>query len=145
MSDAVCSFFNSGRWNEINRSAFLSVKYHNPDNSFFEHLPVKEKVENSYKNKRLEKINSMRNGIIVDTLTSVNIVEIVKCGGVFLEVYEGFFCHNVENNPQTEFFSDMFEKRDKFKSQGKELLRNLTEKIGLSVYGGNIRKDINKK
>ena len=84
----------------------------------------------------------MRNGIIIDTLTSVDIVEIVKCGGVILEIFEGFFCHNLEFNPYTECVSDMFQKRDLFKSQGKEFLQNLAKKIGLSVYGGNIRKDI---
>ena len=59
----------------------------------------------------------MRNGIVVDTLTSIDIVEIVKPGGVVLDVYEGFFCHNLEFNPYTEFVTDMFEKRDLFKSQ----------------------------
>ena len=37
----------------------------------------------------------------------------------------------------------MLEKRDMFKSQGNDLLQNLAKKIGLSVYGDNIRKDIN--
>ena len=110
MSDAVCSLFDSGRWNELNRSAFLTVKYHNPENLVFQHIPVKEKIENPYKNNRLEEINRTRNGIITDTLTSVDIVEIVKCGGVILEIYEGFFCHNLEYNPYTEFVTDMFEK-----------------------------------
>ena len=87
----------------------------------------------------------MRNGVVVDTLTSVDIVEIVKYGGIILEIYEGFFCHNLEFNPYTEFVTDMFEKRDMFKSQGKDLLQNLAKKIGLSVYGGNIRKDINEE
>ena len=87
----------------------------------------------------------MRNGIKIDTLTSVDIVEIVKYGGVILEVYEGFFCYNLEFNPYTEFVTDMFQKRDLFKSQGKDLLQNLAKKIGLSVYGGNIRKDINEE
>ena len=145
MSDAVCTLFNSGRWNELNRSAFLTIKYHNPANLVFQHLPIKEKIENPYKNNRLEEINRMRNGIIIDTLTSVDIVEIVKYGGEILEVYEGFFCHNLEYNPYTEFVTDMFQKRDMFKSQGKELLQNLAKKIGLSVYGGNIRKDINEE
>ena len=145
MNDAICCLFNSGRWNELNRSAFLTVKYHNPENLIFQHIPVKEKVKNPYKNKRLEEINRMRNGIIIDTLMSVDIVEIVKCGGVILEVFEGFFCHNLEYNPYTEFFTDMFEKRDLFKSQGKDLLQNLAKKTGLSVYGGNIRKDINEE
>ena len=145
MNDAICSLFISGRWNELNRSAFLTAKYHNPPNFLFQHLPIKEKIENPYKNNRLEEINRMRNGIIIDTLTSVDIVEIVKYGGIILEVYEGFFCHNLEYNPYTEFVTDMFEKRDLFKSQGKDLLRNLAKKIGLSVYGGNIRKYINEE
>ena len=87
----------------------------------------------------------MRNGIIIDTLTSVDNVEIVKCGGVILEIYEGFFCHNLEYNPYTEFVIDMFKKRASFKSQGKDLLQNLAKKIGLSVYGGIIRKDVNEE
>ena len=145
MNDSICTLFNSGRWNELNRSAFLTVKYHNPENLIFQHLPIKEKIENPYKNNRLEEINRLRNGIIIDTLTSVDIVEIVKYGGVILEVFERFFCHNLEYNPYTEVVTDMFEKRDMFKSQGKDLLQNLAKKIGLSVYGGKIRKDINEE
>ena len=57
MSDAVCSLFNSGKWNELNRSAFLSVKHHNPENSVFQHLPVEKKIRNPYKNNRFEEIN----------------------------------------------------------------------------------------
>ena len=145
MNDSICTLFNSGRWNELNRSAFLTVKYHNPENLTFQHLPVDEKVKNPSKNNRLEEINRMRNGIIIDILTSVDIVEIVKCGGIILEIFEGFFCHNLEYNAYKEFVTDMFEKRDLFKSQGKDLLQNLAKKIGLPVYGGNIRKDINEE
>ena len=78
-------------------------------------------------------------------MTNVDIIEIVKCGGVILEVFEGFFCYNLEYNTYTEFVTDMFEKRGIFKPQGKDLLQNLAKKIGLSVYGGNIRKDINEE
>ena len=52
----------------------------------------------------------MRIGKIVDTLTSVDNIEIVKCCGEILEVFGGFFCHNLEYNPYTEFVTDMFEK-----------------------------------
>ena len=145
MNDALCYLFNSGKWNQLKRSTFFTIKYHNPENLIFQHLPIKEKNKNPYKNNRFEEIDRMRNGIIIDTLTSVDIVEIVKCGGVILEVFEGFFCHNLEYNPYTEFVTDMFRKRDMFKSQGKELLQNLAKKTGLSVYGGNIRKDINEE
>ena len=120
MNDAIFVLFNYGKWNELNRSAFLTIKYHNPENLIFQHLPIKEKVNNPYKNNRLEEINRMRIGIVIDTLTSIDIVEIVKCGGVILEVFEGFFCYNLEYNPYTEFVTDMFEKRDLFKSQGKD-------------------------
>ena len=128
MNESICTLFNSGRWNGLNRSAFLTVKYRNSENLIFQNLPIKEKIENPYKNNRLEEINRVRNGIFIDTLTSVDIVEIVKCGGVILEVYEGFFCHNLICNPYTEFFTDLFEKRDLFKSQGKDLLQNLAKK-----------------
>ena len=87
----------------------------------------------------------MRNGVIIDTLTGIHIGEIVKYGGIILEVFDGFFCHNLEYNPYIEFVTDMFEKRDMFKSQGKDLLHNLAKRIGLSVYGGDIRKDINEE
>ena len=93
----------------------------------------------------MEEINRIRNGIKIDTLTSVDIVEIVKFGGTILEVFEAFFCHNLECNPYTEFVTDMFEKRGLFKSQGKDLLQNPAKKFGLSIYGGNIGRDINEE
>ena len=145
MSDAVGSLFNSGKWNELNKCAFLTVKYHNPENLVFQHLPVKEKFENPYKNNRLEEINRMRSGIIIDTLSSVEIVEIVKYGCIILEVFGGIFCVDLEYNQYTEFVTDMFQKRNLFKSKGKDLLQNLAKRIGLSVYGGNIRKVINEE
>ena len=37
----------------------------------------------------------------------------------------------------------MFEKRDLFKLQRKDLFQNLAKKLRLSIYGGNFRKDIN--
>ena len=144
MNDAICYLFNSQKWNELNRSAFLTIKYHNPENLIFQQLPIKEKIKNPYKNNRFEEINRMRNGIIIDTLTSVDIVEIVKCGGVILEVFEGFFCHNLEYNPYTEFVTDMFEKRDLFKSQGKDLLQNLAKKSGYQFTGVILEKILMK-
>ena len=87
----------------------------------------------------------MRNGITIDTLTRVDIIEIVNCGGINLEVYDGVFCHNLGNNTYTVFVTDMFEKGDKFKSQRRDLLQNLAKNISLSVCGGNIREGINEE
>ena len=104
------------------------MKYRNPQNLIFQHLALKEEITNSYKSNRLEDINRKRNDIIIATLTSFDFVEIGNCGGNVLDVFEDFFCHNVEYFPYTEFVINMFEKRDFFKSQGKDLLQNLAKK-----------------
>ena len=93
----------------------------------------------------MEEINRRRKGIIINTLTSVDFVEIVENRGINLEVFEGFFCHKLDYNPYTEFVTDMFERRDLLKPQGKDIFQNLAKKAGLSVYGGIIRKDINEE
>ena len=46
MNDALCTLFNTGEWHGLNRCAFLTLKYHHPEILSFQHLPVKEKVEN---------------------------------------------------------------------------------------------------
>ena len=79
MSVAVYSLFNSGRWNDLKRSPFLTVKFQNPENLIIQHLPVEKKFINLYKNNSLVDIKRMRNGIITDTLTRVDIGEVVKC------------------------------------------------------------------
>ena len=142
LNDAVCEIFNSGRWDELKRTVFLTVKYHNPKNLIFQHIPIREKVKYSYKN-RLQEMNHCRNGVIFDTLISQDIIQVVICGGVLLEVYEGFFWHNMQHIPYTEFVKDMVSKRDLYKKQGKNLLKTLAKKITNSMYGGKIRQDVN--
>ena len=129
MNDAVCEIFKSGRWDELNRSAFVTFKYHNPENLIFQHFPIKEKVNNPYKNSSLQAVNRSQNGIIIDTLNSVDIVEIVKCRDVVLEVYEGFFCYHMECNPYIVFVNGMVAKRDLYNKQGKELLQTVFKKL----------------
>ena len=69
MNDKLVNKFNNQNFNQ--GSAILKTKYYNPQNLIVQHLPIKEKE------KKIE-INSMRNGYIIDTLTSVDIQEIVK-------------------------------------------------------------------
>ena len=38
MNESIFSLFNCGRWNELNGSAFLTVKDNNPENLVFQHL-----------------------------------------------------------------------------------------------------------
>ena len=65
------STINNQTFNEDgSESAVLKIKYNNPLDLIFQHLPLKEKV-------RTIEVNRMRNGYIFDTLTSVDICEIV--------------------------------------------------------------------
>ena len=83
MNDIVVEAFNNKTFNQDgDESAILKIKYYNPPNLLFQHLPVKEKV------KEIE-VNRMRKGYIIDTLRSADICEIVKMGGKVIEIYEG--------------------------------------------------------
>ena len=83
MNKTYVEAFNNQTFNEDgDESAILTIKYYNPPDLIFQHLPVKEKV------KKIE-VNRMRNGYIIGTLTSVDICEIVKIGGKVIEIYEG--------------------------------------------------------
>ena len=80
LNDFYVEAFNSQSFNQDdNESAILIIKYYNPPNLMFQHLPVTEKVE------KIE-VNRMRNGYIIDTLTSVDFQEIVKIGGRVIEI-----------------------------------------------------------
>ena len=65
MNTELVEKFNSGNFTQ--GSAILKIKHYNPKSLIVQHLPVKERV------KKLEIIIRMRNGYIVETLTSVDI------------------------------------------------------------------------
>ena len=72
--------FNSGNFTQ--GSTILIIKYFLPKSLTFQHIPPKGRV-------RKCDINRMRNGYIVDPLTSVDIQEIIKIGGKVNELYGG--------------------------------------------------------
>ena len=80
MNNELVEKFNTGNFTQ--GSAISKIKYYNPKNLIVQHIPIKEKE------KKIE-INQMRNGYIIDHLTSVYIQEIVKIGGKVIEIYEG--------------------------------------------------------
>ena len=142
MNDAVCTLFNNKEFEKLNLCCWLKIKYHNPSNLTFQHLPIKDRIQIPYKNNTYEYINRSRNGTIVSTLTHIDIVQIVRTGGVVLKVYEGFFCESLEYNPYKDFVFDMFRKRNEYKSKGNDLLAKLIKKFACSVYGNNVRRDV---
>ena len=80
MNNELVEKFNNETFTQ--GSAILKIRYYIPKDLIVQHLPVKEKE------KKIE-INRMRNGYIIDYLTSVDLQEIVKIGGKVIEVYEG--------------------------------------------------------
>ena len=83
MNDVCVGAFNNQTFNQDGvESDILRMKYYNPPNLIFQHLPVKEKV------KKIE-VNRMRNGFILDTSTSADIQEMVKIGRKVIGIYEG--------------------------------------------------------
>ena len=131
--------FNNQTFNEDgDESVILTIKYYNPPNLIFQRLPVKEKV------KKID-VNRMRNGYIIDTLTSVDFQEIVKNGGKVIEIYQGvIYRDNFKVSPFRKVIEKLFALRKKYKDEKNDLMQGLVKSIMNSLYGVQIRKDINE-
>ena len=137
MNDELVEKFNNQTFTQ--GSAILKIKYYNPKNLIVQHLPVKEKE------KKIE-INRMRNGYIIDTLTSVDIQEIVKIGGKVIEIYEGvIYRENFKINPFRNVIDILFKLRQKYKDENNDVMQLLVKLIMNSLHGENIRKDIEER
>ena len=120
-------------------SAILKLKYYNPKNLIVQHLPVKEKE------KKIE-INRMRNGYIIDTLTSVDIQEIVKIGGKVKQIFEGvIYREKFKISPFRKVIDKLFALRQKYKEENNDVMQLLVKLLMNSLYGEQIRKDIEEK
>ena len=104
MNQTFVDAFNN---QNCNKSSILKFKYYNPHNLIFQHLPVKEKVKN------IEVIR-LRNGYIIDTLTSVDICEPVTTGGTVIEIYESvIYRENFKIPPFRKIIEKLFALRKK--------------------------------
>ena len=101
-------------------------------------MPVKEKVKNI-------EINRLRNGYIIDTLTSVDIYEIVKTGEIVIQIYEGvIYRGNFKISPLRKVIEKLFASRQKYKNEHNDLMQKLVKLIMNSLYGVQIRKKSNQ-
>ena len=137
MNDEPVERFNTGNFNQ--GSATLKIEYYNPRDLIVQHLPIKE-IE------KKNEINRMRNGYFVDTLTSVDIQEIVKNGGKVIEIYESvIYRQNFSVSPFGKVIDKLFALRQKYKDEGNDVMQLLLKLLMISLYGENIRKDIEEK
>ena len=139
MNDVYVEAFINQSFNEDgDESAILLLKYYNPPDLIFQHLPIKEKV------KKLE-VNRMRNGYIIDTLTSVDIQEIVKIGGRVIQIYEGvIYRKNFKILPFRKVIEKLFALRQKYKDEKNDLMQGLVKLIMNSLYRVQIRRYISE-
>ena len=129
--------FNNQTFNQ--GSAILKIKYYNTKDLIVQHFPIKEKV-NKIEN------NCMRNGYFLDTLTSVDIQEIVKIGGRVIGIYEGvIYRENFKVIPFREVIDILFKLRQKYKDEGNDVMQLLVKFLMNALYGEQIRKDIEEK
>ena len=134
MNDELVNKFNTQSFTQ--GSAVLKIEYYNPKNLIVQHLPIKERQ------KKIEIIR-MRNGYIIDTLTSVDIREIVKIDGRGFEIYEAVvYLEYFKVSPFKKVIDKIFELRQKFKDEKNDVLQLLVKLIMNSLYGEQIRKNI---
>ena len=114
MNTTFVDAFNNQTFNEDgDESAILTIKYYNPPDLMFQHLPIKEKV------KKIE-VNRMRNGHIIDTLTSLDIQESVKFGGKVIRIYQGvIYRENFKVSPFKRDIEKLFALRQNYKDEKK--------------------------
>ena len=87
----------------------------------------------------------MRNGYIIDTLTSVAIQEVSKIGGKVIKVYEGvIYRKNFKVSPFRKVIVKLFALRQKYKEEKNDLLQGLVKLIMNSLNGVQIRRDNNE-
>ena len=137
MNDEIVEKFNTGNFTQ--GSAILKIKYYNPKNLIVQHLPVKERE------KKIE-INPMRNGYIIHTLTSVDIQENVKIGCRIIEIYEGVVSReNFKISPFGKVIDKLFAFRQNYKKENNDVMQLIVKLLMNSLYGEQIRKDIEEK
>ena len=88
----------------------------------------------------------MRNGVIIDTLTSVDNQEIVQNGGKVIEIFEGvIYRENFKVRPFRKVIDKLFALRQKYKDEKNDVMQLLVKFLLNSLYGENMRKDIEEK
>ena len=85
----------------------------------------------------------MRNGYIIQTLTSVYIQEIVKIGGKIIEIYEGvIYQENFKISPFRKAIDELFALGQKYEDENNDIMQLLVKLFMNSSYRELLRKGI---
>ena len=125
------------------KTGIFKILYEYPEDMFFTPIFCKDSVKSN--NKKIEVLRS-RTGQCCDILTSVDIQEIVRCGGMIIRIFDGMiFEENFEINPFREFVLDLYTLKAKFKKEGNKVGYALVKLLLNALYGKMVQKDINTK
>ena len=70
----------------------------------------------------------MRNGSIIDSLTSVDFCELVKIAGKVVQIYEGvIYRENLKISPFKKVIENLFASRQKYKDDKNDLMQGLVK------------------
>ena len=134
MTDELVKKLNKGNFNK--GSAISKINKYNPENLIVQHLPITER-------EKKKEITRMRNGYIIDHLTTVDIHENVKIGEKVIEIYEGvIYRENFEVSPITKVIDEIFALGLKNKDHENDVMQLLVKLLMNSLYGENVRKVI---
>ena len=134
MNDDLVEKFTNQTFNQ--GSAILKIKYYNTKDLIVQHLPIKGRE------KKIE-IERMRNSYIIDTLTYVDIQKTAKNRGEVIQVNESvIYRENFKVSPLKKVIDKLFELRQKYKDENKDVMQFLVKLIMISLYGEQIRKDL---
>ena len=137
INDVYVESFNDETFSQqYDESDILKIKNYNPPNLEFQQLPVKEKVQKNIK------VIRMKNGYVIDILTSVDTKGFVKIGGTEIEIYERrTYRENFGKSPLTKAIEKLFPVKQKHKDEGKILMQGLV-KFSINVsYDIQVTKD----
>ena len=85
----------------------------------------------------------MRNGYIINALTLVDIQGIVKIGGKVFQIFEAVFSkENFKISPFKKVIEKLFAPRSTYKDENIDVMQLLLKLIMNSLYGEQVRKDI---
>ena len=122
---------------DVNDSAILKIKILQSTKSYTSISSCERKGE------KIE-VHRMRYGYNIGILTSVDIQEIVRIGGKLIEIFEGVIYKKIfKISPFEKRWRKIVAFRQKYENDGNDMMQGLVKIIINSLYGAQIRKDIN--
>ena len=134
MNKALVEKFNNQTFTQ--GSAILKINFYNRKDLIIHHISAKGRVN------KME-INRIRNRYIVDVLTVFEIQENFKIGSKVVQIFEGVIhCELFKVSAFKKVIDKLFELRHKYKDENEDVMQLLNKLIMNSLYGEQIRKDI---